>query len=75
VWQGIWWSVVTITTTGYGDKVPITVAGRLFSFLWMINSLVFLSVFGGMVSSAIIIGDLSGVCFASSLLFADRCSL
>lgn len=29
VMDGLWWSIVTFSTTGYGDKVPITFAGRL----------------------------------------------
>lgn len=31
-----WWSVVTITTTGYGDYVPTSTFGKTFATLWMI---------------------------------------
>jgi voltage-gated potassium channel len=34
--QALWWAVVTLTTTGYGDKVPITDLGRLLGGVVMI---------------------------------------
>lgn len=34
--EGTWWSIVTLTTTGYGDAVPRTMVGRLFASLWMV---------------------------------------
>jgi voltage-gated potassium channel len=35
----LWWAVVTLTTTGYGDVVPITVLGRMVAALVMISGL------------------------------------
>jgi voltage-gated potassium channel len=31
--SAMWWSIVTLTTVGYGDVVPITVGGKLFGAL------------------------------------------
>src|SRR5216683_1258134 len=35
----LWWAVVTLTTTGYGDVVPITLGGRIVAALVMISGL------------------------------------
>jgi voltage-gated potassium channel len=35
----LWWAVATLTTTGYGDVVPITLLGRLVAALVMICGL------------------------------------
>ena len=35
----LWWAVVTLTTTGYGDAVPITPLGRIVAALVMICGL------------------------------------
>ena len=43
--DGLWWSAVTISTIGYGDKVPHTRLGRIFGGLWIFTGLVMLSLF------------------------------
>ena len=43
VGAGIWWSGVTMTTVGYGDKTPVTFRGRLIALVWMFMSLIIIS--------------------------------
>jgi polar amino acid transport system substrate-binding protein len=41
--DGLYWAVVTMTTVGYGDKTPKTTSGRIVAILWMLGSLVLVS--------------------------------
>ena len=47
----LWWAVVTLTTTGYGDVVPITVAGRLVAALLMICGLAVFGLLTGILAT------------------------
>lgn len=46
-----WWSMVTMTTVGYGDKVPKTVLGRAVGFVAMIAGIVLISLHVAIVGS------------------------
>lgn len=41
--DAIWWAIVTITTVGYGDMVPVTAAGRAMAIVLMIGGIAFFS--------------------------------
>jgi hypothetical protein len=51
--DGLWWSVTTMTTVGYGDKAPITTIGRFLAFMWMILGLVIFGVLNAILTSAL----------------------
>eukprot|EP00898_Chlorokybus_atmophyticus_P007376 jgi/Chlat1/763/Chrsp104S01238 len=46
-----WWSAQTVTTVGYGDKVPITLLGRVFAFVWAVAGLFIIVFFTGTITS------------------------
>lgn len=51
--EGIWWSAVTMTTVGYGDRAPITRGGRLIALMWMFASVILLSTFTAAIASSV----------------------
>jgi ABC-type amino acid transport substrate-binding protein len=59
--SGFWWSAVTMTTVGYGDKAPRTLAGRLVGFVWMFACVVFLSGLTASIASALTVSRLESV--------------
>lgn len=48
-----WWSVVTLTTVGYGDVYPITVGGKIFTFFILILGVGVVTIPAGLVASAL----------------------
>ncbi len=41
--KGLWWSIVTMTAVGYGDKAPRTPAGRAVASVWMYLGILMIS--------------------------------
>ncbi|CAH3119761.1 unnamed protein product [Pocillopora meandrina] len=52
-WQGFWWSFVSVTTVGYGDKVPKSIPARLFSTLWILIGMIFMTIFSAHITSSL----------------------
>jgi voltage-gated potassium channel len=49
--QSMWWAIVTLTTLGYGDVVPVTIAGRVFAASITILSIGTVALPAGMLAS------------------------
>ena len=58
--SALWFSAVTMTTVGYGDKTPQTIAGRLIAFAWMLCGVLLIAAFTGSVASSMATARLSG---------------
>ena len=52
--DGLWWSIQTVTTVGYGDVVAENTAGRLIGALLMLNGIAFLTVITATVTALLI---------------------
>ncbi|HHT00836.1 MAG TPA: Ion transport protein [Thiomicrospira sp.] len=54
LWDGIWYSLVTITTVGYGDVVPLSDSGRVFGVVLILFGVVFFSLVTANISAFLI---------------------
>lgn len=57
--SGLWWSAVTMTTVGYGDKAPTTFFGRILGLIWMFVALIVISSFTATIASSLTLRKLS----------------
>jgi len=52
VFDGFWYSVVTASTTGYGDLFPVTFGGRAIAIVFIFIEIAFMAIYIGIFSSA-----------------------
>jgi voltage-gated potassium channel len=52
--DGIWWSIITFSTTGYGDMVPVTVGGRILAILTIFLGIGAMSLLSGALASFLV---------------------
>ena len=56
--SGFWWSAVTMTTVGYGDKSPVSVGGRIVALVWMFTAIIIISSFTAAITSSLTVSQL-----------------
>lgn len=49
--EALWWSLVTISTVGYGDHYPVTVMGKIFAGILILCGVSFFGVLSGYMAS------------------------
>ena len=57
--QGFWWSAVTMTTVGYGDKSPRTFGGRVIGIVWMFMAIILISGLTASIASALTVKSIN----------------
>lgn len=50
----LWWSIVTISTVGFGDITPETLGGRVIGAILMISGMFVIALFAGVISSTLV---------------------
>ncbi len=58
IWDSLYWSVVTMSTVGYGDKVARGNVGRVFALLWIATGTLVFASFTAAIASALAVDEL-----------------
>ena len=53
-YEGFWWSFVSMTTVGYGDKTPKSFCGRIFAIVWILIGIISCAILTASLTSEIL---------------------
>ena len=53
VFHSLWWAAVTLTTVGYGDAYPITLGGRIWTFVVLLLGMGIVAVPAGLIATGL----------------------
>jgi len=53
IFHSLWWGITTLSTVGYGDAVPVTLGGRVFTGLVPLIGIVIVAVPSGIMASGL----------------------
>lgn len=54
LWDTMWWTIVTLTTVGYGDKYPVTVGGKVLGIFMMLLGVASVGIVTGRIASFLV---------------------
>ncbi len=54
IWVGMWWSLQTVTTVGYGDVTPHKTIGRLVGAFVMLEGIAFVAIVTAAITSSFV---------------------
>ena len=76
LFDGLWWSAVTMTTVGYGDKAPKSNIGKAIAIIWMFTAVIIISSFtAGIASTLTITGLQTDIENAEDIRLAEHISV
>ncbi len=72
LWDSFYWSVVTMSTVGYGDKVAKRPGGRAFTLLWITFGTLLFAAFTASIASSLAVSELEADITAPAHLRGHR---